>query len=48
MEQRHLAAFAAGQSGLPGIRDGDRRAPVLREIQTSLIATSQVRTESGQ
>lgn len=47
MEQQHLAAFAAGRSGLPGMRDGDRRAALLREMQTSLCATSQVWRDSG-
>ena len=43
MEQQHLAAFAAGQGGLPGMGEGDRRGPLLQEIQASLTATSQAR-----
>jgi len=41
MEQQHMAAFVAGAGGLPGMRDGERRAALLREIQASLAATSQ-------
>ena len=37
-----MAAFAAGAGELPGTRDGERRAALLREIQASLTATSQV------
>lgn len=43
MEQQHLAAFAAGQGGLPGMGEGERRGPLLQEIQASLAATSQAR-----